>query len=507
VKERRMRYRLKRGKVYQAESVEAVGEKAQMILERTTHKNCLRLGKEVYRTSLVVKLLAVILNKAASLDARGVGIEMEADKPGWCDSLNGLPALFGSSLTETLELKRVCRLLDDAINTSSAPDQGIRIPEELFRFFEGLDKLLGRYLNKKGAHRDYVWWNEANTLKEHFRRSSFFKLRGSLRDLPLERIGEFLNRLIKRLDHGIKRAHDKKSGLPNTYFLHELKEWRTERDGSITPRRFLAKPIALFLEGPMHLLRLERDAILYDKVKKSVLFDKKLNMYRLNASLANEPLEIGRSRVFPPGWLENESIWLHMEYKYLLEVLKSGLYDDFYRDFFNCAVCFLKPPRYGRSILENSSFIVSSAHFDKKLWGRGFVARLTGATAELLNMWIIMCLGHEPFYTDADNNLYIKFRPLLKGSLFTTKKETVCVAGQRLTIPASSFACKIFSSTLLIYHNSRRKDTFAKGTKIKRIEIRMKDGHIYTIEGDTIVSPLSHRIRNTEARQIDIYFG
>jgi len=32
---------------------------------------------------------------------------MEADRPGWCDALNGLPGLFGSSVNETLELKRL----------------------------------------------------------------------------------------------------------------------------------------------------------------------------------------------------------------------------------------------------------------------------------------------------------------------------------------------------------------------------------------------------------------
>ena len=54
-------------------------------------------------------------------------------------------------------------------------------------------------------------------------------------------------------------------------------------------------------------------------------------MYKVNASLASQSHEIGRARAFTPGWLENESIWLHMEYKYLLEVLKAGLYEEFFR--------------------------------------------------------------------------------------------------------------------------------------------------------------------------------
>jgi len=42
-----------------------------------------------------------LANKAASLDPSGIGIEMEANKPNWYDSLNGLPGLLGSSISET----------------------------------------------------------------------------------------------------------------------------------------------------------------------------------------------------------------------------------------------------------------------------------------------------------------------------------------------------------------------------------------------------------------------
>lgn len=39
------------------------------------------------------------------------------------------------------------------------------------------------------------------------------------------------------------------------------------------------------------------------------------------------------TKPFTPGWLENESIWLHMEYKYLLELIRNGMYEEF---FFHC---------------------------------------------------------------------------------------------------------------------------------------------------------------------------
>jgi hypothetical protein len=72
----------------------------------------------------------------------------------------------------------------------------------------------------------------------------------------------------------------------------------------------------LFLEGMVHALRCEQDPSrvlnLHQKVRKSPLFDKMLKMYKINTDISAETEEIGRTRVFPRGWLENESIWLHM---------------------------------------------------------------------------------------------------------------------------------------------------------------------------------------------------
>jgi len=50
---------------------------------------------KIYKTTLIAKLLCLVVNKFALLDPEGVGIEMEADRPNWCDALNGLAGLFG----------------------------------------------------------------------------------------------------------------------------------------------------------------------------------------------------------------------------------------------------------------------------------------------------------------------------------------------------------------------------------------------------------------------------
>ena len=77
---------------------------------------------------------------------------------------------------------------------------------------------------------------------------------------------------------------------------------------------------------------------------------------------------------------------------------------------------------YGRSVLENSSFIVSSAYPDERLHGRGFYARLSGATIEALNILAIMFIGHNP-YSYSNNELFIKLKPNIPGWLFDENNE------------------------------------------------------------------------------------
>jgi hypothetical protein len=157
---------------------------------------------------------------------------------------------------------------------------------------------------------------------------------------------------------------------------------------------------------------------LYHQVRGSDLFDPILKTYKLNTSLLDQPHSIGRARAFSRGWLENESVWPHMTLKYLLEVLKSGLYQEFFQEIQHCLPPFLDPDVYGRSPLENTSFIVSSVHPDTTRHGRGFVARLTGATAEFISIWFEIMTGGKPFFLDSQGKLGFSLEPKLPGWLF-----------------------------------------------------------------------------------------
>lgn len=507
VAKRTERFCFQKGKLSQLNAVVEIPKKREMVAHRARFKNFLRVddGKgKIYKTHCLEKLLSLLLNKVATFDFKGVGIEMEAGKPGWCDSLNGLPALIGSSLCETLELKRLTRMLKEVFSELHTKQDEISLCEELRDFFLAAEGLLIQFFKKSSKERDLWWWDNAGAVKEKFRDTVFWGVRGKQKTVSFSRIEAFLTLVIKKLDAGIKKAEDKSSGVCLTYFRHEVKGYSTDKSEALKLSKIKSIPLPLSLEGPVHALRIQKQKELHEKVKRSDLFDKKLNMYRLNTCLESAPLEIGRSRVFPRGWLENESVWLHMEYKYLLEILKNGMYEEFYKNFYTCGICFLNPEKYGRSVLENSSFIVSSVYPDKSLWGKGFVARLTGATSEIINIWILMCLGKEPFFLNEAGELCVRFVPILEARFFTRKPYICKINGKERKLPVNTFAFKLFSKTLIVYHNPHRKNTYAKDVQTRKIEV-YESKKKTVVKGPVLLSEFAYKLREQKIDEVHVY--
>ncbi len=469
----------------------------------------------IYHTHLLAKLLCMIANKAATFDPSGVGIEMEADKPNWYDALNGLSGLLGSSISETYELKRLSLfILDSFEELDLDEDLKVSLFEELHAFLAALSQLLAL------DNEPLAYWNKSNDVKENFRQKILSGVNGQEKEMSLAAIKKFLTAVVAKTDQAIEKAKNSK-GLITTYFTHEVTEFdtydRSNHDGFsfVRPRAFKRHILPLFLEGFVHALRLEKNpkraAKLFEAVKKSPLFDKALKMYKVNADLSSESEEIGRTRIFPAGWLENESIWLHMEYKFLMELLRAGLHEKFYQEFYNVLVPFLNPQKYGRSILENSSFIVSSAHEDPRLHGRGFVARLSGSSAEVLHIWLMMNIGEMPFTINKQGKLSLQFQPVLEGRMFTQKEKIVSYFGknqkwQKIALPKNSYAFNFLGSTLVVYHNPKRKDTFGpKKASIDNMILTYPDKGQVVVQSSIIPSPYSNDIRDGKLARLDIF--
>ncbi len=496
VKPRAEKYILSGGLVKQLHSVASDNAKKEMLRKRTAHPHLVRSkygAGDVYQTTLINKILCVLANKLASLDPAGCGIEMEANKPNWFDALNGLPGLFGSSVCETFELKRLVLFIKDALDKTTA--QKIPVTEEVHRFLAGLNTLINDWINSASIDKDYIYWDKSASLKEEYRRNTRFGFSGNEPELAAGELAVTLNNALKKLDAAIDKAKDKNKNIYWAYFINEVTDYDILKEPFIKPKKFIQKKLPLFLEGQMHALRisgnLNEAKKLYLGTKASPIYDKKLKMYKVTAPLTSAPLEIGRCRVFSRGWLENESIWLHMEYKYLLETLKSGLYAEFYEDFKNVLIPFQKPQAYGRNILENSSFLVSSAFPDKKLHGNGFVARLSGSTAEFINIWLIMNVGQKPFFLNEKNELNLKLSPILSGWLFNRK---------------GTYSFNFLSNIKVTYHNPKRKNTFGKNAaKITKIILQNKSEKPIEIPSDTIPAPYAGQIRSYGIEQIDAY--
>jgi hypothetical protein len=480
------------------------------------HKLRVRHGQgEVYHTNLLVKILCLIANKAATLDPSGIGIDMEANKPNWYDSLNGLPGLLGSSISETFELKRFALFVLNSLDRLAVDgSENVAVFEELAAFVQQLSDILPE------RNSDLDYWKKSNTAKEDYREKVRDGISGVEKEVPLSSVRAFLELVVSKVDQGVVKAR-RSDGLFPTYFYHKVTRHEPVEGVSpakegprVRPLGFERHDMPLFLEGFVHALRCEQDSAvadsLHQKVRKSAIFDAKLKMYKVNADITSETEEIGRTRVFPRGWLENESIWLHMEYKYLLELLRCGLYDAFYQDLGTACVAFMDPTVYGRSILENSSFIASSAHNDKDLQGQGFVARLSGSTAEFIHIWMFMNAGGRPFGINAQGQLELILRPALKGCFFTTQKQPVEVTSlegkvSRVDLPAGTYAFNFMGKTLVVYHNPQRKDTFgAQKVEPKRIVLHYAGQKAKEIGGGVIPSPYAQDVRSGKVLRIDV---
>ncbi len=469
------------GAVRQFKSLETRESKVQAIAARSEEANSVRTASgRIYRTSLAEKILCLIATRFAMLDPDGLGVEMLGNRPGWNDAMNGLPGLLGSSVSETAELLRLTRWMLACCRESR---RSVTIASELAELMQ--------------MESD---WNSRHTALERYLEQTADVLSGEQQNLPSKAVLAFLEQTAETVADSIRRARND-NGLYHTFFYYDVSDY-DEVDGAIVPKAFARRALPAFLEGQVRVMKVlpaEERRALYDAVRNSPLYDRKLGMYRLNESLAEMPRAIGRAGIFPPGWLENESIWMHMEYKYLLEVLKADLCGEFFTDMKSCLVPFLDPQVYGRSPLEHSSFICSSAHPDETRHGRGFYARLSGATIEFLSIHAAMT-GFDRAFRLEDGQLRLRFQPRLPAWLFTQEERVVTWTSNGLerseTIPANAFAALFLGKVLVVYHNPKRLDIFED----KHVESYVLNGRTYNELGPD----LAKEVRDGEFDRIDV---
>jgi hypothetical protein len=440
-------------------------------------------NQQTLEVNIFTKLLHLALIKLSSLDPFGMGVMMDSEKPGWNDAMNGLPAIFGSGLTETINLRKLLNYLTKW--ATKFKGYKLDLPVQIHNLFNDLN------------HRIDHGFDAIQDTRETFDRDTRLYFSEHMSHIEVGSLLDGLEHFNRYVDQGIEKASELNDGLIPTYLTFTAKAY--EKNGQTHPHLNLpsihvsewsVRPLPSYLEAPAHYLK----SMLYpndvekvhQKVKTSGIYDEKLGVYKTSASLEDETLEIGRARAFTKGWLERESSFVHMSYKYLIGMFKSGLYNDFYKDILTSMPPFMDPLTYGRSTLENVSFIATSNNPNPHNHGRGFVARLTGTTSEAITLMYLMFLGKTPFTF----NEVLEFRVEPKLPLSFFKDGLV-----RL---------RFLSTIDITIHNEKQQDTFNQ--KVVKYELVSSKEKV-TIQGDVIKGDIAHQIRDQKFDAIHVYLG
>ena len=106
------------------------------------------------------------------------------------------------------------------------------------------------------------------------------------------------------------------------------------------------------------------------------------------------------------------------------------------------------------------------------------------------------------------------FKPCLAGWLFTKQARNIIVVDKMLEkknvrLPKNTYAFNFLGSTLVVYHNPSRRDTFGeKAAVIGEIDIKYQDLQktVHLTDG-VIAAKYAQDIRENKVERIDVYFS
>jgi hypothetical protein len=483
-----------------------------------------------FMSSPIAKLFLLGSIKFSMRDAWGMGIEYEGGRPGWLDSMNGLPGMVGSGMPETYELLLLLKYVKKVVD---AYDRKVVVPAELGKMITTVEASLDNlqvysYVDKFPLPHEvpaplFEYWDDVATAREVYRSDVEYYFSGNTTSYTGTQISVMLERWISEIELGIERAHnfgtkgfgdDGTSGIPACFFSYDVTEWEsTGKENGVGLPLVNAKAMKvdvfpMFLEGPVRYMKTIQDdkkkmTDMYERVFTSGLRDEELKMYYLSASLKGQSYDMGRQIAFAPGWLENQSIWMHMSYKYYLQLLRGKLYDQFFSEYKEGGILpFMDPEVYGRPLTECSSFIASSAFPDPGIHGMGFLARLSGSTAEFMDIYQLMFYGPNMFYLNEDGNVEFQLVPALPSWLFfdeSSDGDAIIAEGQY------TVSFKLFGKIPITYYNPDGDNLY--GVPPKKYVISLNDGSTETIKDNFVPNKFALKIRRaTEVSSIDAFF-
>jgi hypothetical protein len=273
---------------------------------------------------------------------------------------------------------------------------------------------------------------------------------------------------------------------------------------------FEPRQLPLFLEAPTHAIRTAESKHeareIYHAVRQSSLYDRALGMYLVGDDVRSEGAEIGRIGAWARGWFENENVFMHMQHKFLLALLQAGLHEEFFENMKTCMVPFQDPAVYGRSPLENTSFIVSSRNPDPRRHGRGCQPRSSGTTAEVLHMMLLMSFGARPFRWE-NGSLLLEFDPVLAPWMFTSEACERTMHGadgaqHTLHFDADTYSALFLGHTMVTYHNPMRLPTFGEDRAVVKSMTLDYGDRVIEHNGSVLRGELAEDVRDGRITRI-----
>lgn len=223
--------------------------------------------------------------------------------------------------------------------------RAIEVPDELVKMIKTVNTALEKLLDSDYAEAEelsldvpndlFEYWDIAAAARESYRNDVQYYFSGNTTELSASAVSEMVGKWIDQVEIGIKRSFqfgtvgyddDGTSGIPACFFAYEVTDWDLNEGRNdvglplVNAKAMKVKNFPLFLEGPVRYMKTIQDdkdrmQDIYERVLESGLRDKQLKMYFLSASLKGQSYDMGRQIAFAPGWLENQSIWMHMSYK------------------------------------------------------------------------------------------------------------------------------------------------------------------------------------------------
>lgn len=434
-------------------------------------------------------------------------------------------------MPETYELYLLLKYVKSVVDKYDRP---VIVPAELHKMIKAVNKAL-RKLEDSGYEDEeelsydvpeelFKYWDVVAAAREDYRNNVQYYFSGNSTSIPASDVSDMVDKWLEQIELGMKRAmkfatigfgDDGTSGIPACFFSYNVTEWVLNENRNavglplVNAKAMSVGRFPLFLEGPVRYMKTIQDdhekmQDIYQRVLHSGLRDKELKMYFLSASLKGQTYDMGRQIAFAPGWLENQSIWMHMSYKYYLQLIRGKLYDEFFSEMKGGGMLpFMDAKTYGRSLMECSSFLASSAFPDPSIHGKGFSARLSGSTAEFMSIWKIMFIGEKPFFLNENDEVEFQLMPVLPSWLFEDAEADSEPHRDDDGNLVVSF--NLFASIKVIYHNPSGGNIY--GLNPKSYTVTMTDGNKVHVDGPSVPTETALMIRRIKpVKSIDAYF-